>query len=140
MPYFGQEILEMAQEKAGLDDRAYRAALKRCQQLSRQTGIDAIMTTHQLDAILAPTGVVAWTTDLLHGDPHLGGGSSSPAAVAGYPNITVPAGFAQGLPIGVSFFGQAYSEAKLIEIAYAFEQIGNHRRPPRYVKTLPDDL
>ena len=140
MLYFGQEILEMAQEKGGLDDRAYRAALTRCRRLSRQTGIDAIMTTHQLDAILAPTGVVAWTTDLLHGDPHLGGGSSSPAAVAGYPNITVPAGFVQGLPIGVSFFGQAYSEAKLIEIAYAFEQISNHRRPPRYMETLPDDL
>lgn len=136
MPFFGQEIFHLAQEKGPLSTRAYRDALARCQRLSRRQGIDALIAKHRLDAILAPTGGPAWTTDHINGD-HFSGGSSSPAAVAGYPAVTLPAGHVFGLPVGISFFGAAWSEAKLIRIAFAYEQASKHRRPPEFLAHAP---
>ena len=135
MPYFGQEILEMAEKKGSLTSAAYRAALARCRTRSRTQGIDAVMTRLKLDALIAPTGSPAWPIDLVNGD-HFLGASSSPAAVAGYPNITVPAGGVHGLPVGISFFGRRWSEAKLIGYAYAYEQVTRHRKPPTFADTL----
>jgi amidase len=134
MPYFGQEILEMAIEKGPLTDKAYRDALSTCRRLSRSEGIDAVMDKHQLDALLAPTSAPATPIDLVNGDSYPGS-SSTPAAVAGYPHITVPGGEAFGLPVGVSFFGRAFSEPTLFRIAYAFEQLTKHRRPPTFRAT-----
>jgi amidase len=134
MPFFGQEIFIRANEKGPLTSTAYRNALARCRRLSRRQGIDALVAKHRLDAIIAPTGGPAWTTDHLNGD-HFTGGSSTPAAVAGYPAITVPAGAVAGLPIGLSFFGPAWSEFKLIRLAYGFEQATRHRRPPAFRPT-----
>jgi amidase len=134
MPYFGQEIFHKAQAKGALTDKAYLAALAKNHRLSRAEGIDAAMIKHRLDAIIAPTGGPPWTTDLVNGD-HFSGGSSTPAAVAGYPNINVPAGYVYGLPVGISFFGRAYSEPVLIRLAYAFEQATKHRRPPQFSAT-----
>ncbi|HSU15857.1 amidase [Longimicrobium sp.] len=134
MPYFGQEIMLMAQEKGPLTDRAYVTARAKCVRLAGREGIDAVMAQHRLDAIVAPTGSLPWAIDLLLGD-HGVGGSSTPAAVAGYPNITVPAGYAFGLPVGVSFIGRAWSEPTLIKLAFAFEQGTKHRKPPRFLPT-----
>jgi amidase len=131
MPYFGQEIFLKAQEKAPLTSKAYLAALAKNHRLSRAEGIDATIAKHRLDAIIAPTGGPPWTTDLVNGD-HFSGGSSTPAAVAGYPNINVPAGYVFGLPVGISFFGSAYSEPVLVKLAYAFEQATKHRRAPQF--------
>ena len=135
MPYFGQEILEMAETKGDLKSREYLEALETCRTLSRDKGIDAVMDKLNLDAILAPSNGPAWMTDHVNGD-HYGGGSSSPAAVSGYPNITVPAGQVGGLPVGVSFFGRAWSEPVLLRIAYGFEQVTGHRMAPRLLPTL----
>ena len=135
MPYFGQEIMLMAQKKGPLTEKKYRDALARNLRMSRTQGIDAVMTKHRLDAIVAPTGSPAWPTDHINGD-HFTGASSTPAAVAGYPNINVPAGYVSDLPVGISFFGRAWSEPKLISIAYAFEQATRHRRVPRFLPTL----
>ena len=134
MPYFGQEILERAQKRGPLTDAKYRKALAKTRLDTRAKGIDAVMTAHRLDALVAPTNGPAWLIDLVNGDAD-SGGSSSPAAEAGYPSITVPAGYAFGLPVGISFFGRAWSEAKLIRIAYAFEQTANARRAPTYTHT-----
>ncbi|HEX8423571.1 MAG TPA: amidase, partial [Pyrinomonadaceae bacterium] len=131
MPYFGQEIFLKAQEKGPLTSKAYLAALAKNHRLSRAGGIDAALTKHRLDAIIAPTGGPPWTTDLVNGD-HFSGGSSTPAAVAGYPAISVPAGYVFGLPVGISFFGAAYSEPVILKLAYAFEQATKHRRPPQF--------
>ncbi len=131
MPYFGQEIFLKAQEKGPLTSKAYLAALAKNHRLSRAGGIDAALAKHRLDALVAPTGGPPWTTDLVNGD-HFSGGSSTPAAVAGYPNINVPAGYVFGLPVGISFFGAAYSEPVLIKLAYAFEQATRHRRAPQF--------
>ena len=103
--------------------------------LAGEQGIDRFMEADSLDAIVAPTGGPAWVTDLVNGD-HFGGGSATFAAVAGYPNISVPAGFVHGLPVGLSFFGRAWSEPTLIRIAYAFEQAAGHRRPPTFLPTV----
>jgi amidase len=130
MPFFGQDIFIRSQAKGTLEDEAYRRARATCIRLARTEGIDRVMTQNRLDAIVAPTGSAAWPTDLINGD-HFTGGSSTFAAVAGYPNITVPAGFVFGLPVGISFFGRAFSEAQLIKLAFAFEQATLHRRPPR---------
>jgi amidase len=131
MPFFGQELLVKAEAKGSLADTAYRKALARNRLLSRRQGIDATLARHRLDAIVAPTGGPPWLIDLVNGDPP-SGGSSTLAAVAGYPNVTVPAGWVFGLPIGISFFGAAFSEPTLIRLAYAFEQATRHRRPPRF--------
>ena len=135
MPYFGQEILLMAQKKGTLGERAYRTALAANLRMSRIQGIDAVMERHRLDALVAPTGSPAWPTDLINGDHYIGA-SSTPAAVAGYPNIQVPAGHVHGLPVGISFFGRAWSEPALIRFAYAYEQATKHRRPPQFLPTL----
>ncbi|UMR30166.1 amidase [Massilia sp. MB5] len=131
MPYFGQEHLESAESKGGLDSKEYLEALANNQRYSRDEGIDQVMKEHKLDALVAPTGGPAWLTDFINGD-HYGGSFSSPAAVAGYPHITVPAGYVHGLPVGLSFVGGAYSEAALIGMAYAFEQATRHRRAPQF--------
>ncbi len=134
MPFFGQELFLQSEAKGPLTSGEYLAALRASQRLSREQGIDLVMNTNRLDAICAPTGGPAWISDFAHGD-HVDGGSAAPAAVAGYPNITVPAGFIQDLPIGISFFGRSRSEATLLRIAYAFEQATKHRRPPRFLPT-----
>ncbi|HEY2897661.1 MAG TPA: amidase [Gemmatimonadaceae bacterium] len=134
MPYFGQEIFEQAQKRGPLTDAKYTKALAKARLDTRARGIDAIMNAHKLDALVAPTNGPAWLIDLVNGDAD-GGGSSSPAAEAGYPSITVPAGYAFGLPVGISFFGRAWSEAKLIRIAYSFEQAANARHAPTYGRT-----
>ena len=134
MPYFGQDQFLKSEEKGGLGEKEYRDALDKCRKLSREQGIDAVMDKHKLNALVAPTGGPAWLTDLVDGD-HFGGGSSSLAAVAGYPDIAVPAGFVFGLPVCISFFGRAWSEPTLIKIAYAYEQATKHRRVPRFLPT-----
>src|SRR5579864_5616279 len=135
MPYFGQDLFAQAQAKGPLTSKDYQDALEEALRLTRKEGIDAIMDQHKLDALVAPTGGPAWLTDLVDGDS-FGGGSSSAAAVAGYPDITVPAGFIFGLPVGISFFGRAWSEPTLIRIAYAFEQATRVRKPPRFLPTV----
>jgi amidase len=135
MPYFGQELFLKSQLKGPLTSQEYLDALKKNHQLARTEGIDAVMDKHKLDALVAPTGGPAWLTDLVAGD-HFGGGSSSFAAVAGYPNINVPAGEAFGLPVGISFFGRAWSEPALIRIAYSYEQASKLRKAPQFLSTL----
>ena len=134
MPYFGQERFIQAQAKGPLTDKTYRDAVARNHRLSRKEGIDRAMDEHRLDALLAPTGGPAWVTDLINGDSY-GGGSSGAAAVSGYPNVTVPAEFVHGLPVGISFFGSAWSEGKLIRLAYAFEQATQVRLSPQFRPT-----
>jgi len=134
MPFFGQEILTKAEAKGPLTDKAYLTALAQNHKMSREGGIDEVMIRLKLDALIAPTGGPAWTTDLINGD-HFAGGSSTPAAVAGYPNINVPGGYVYGLPVGISFFGRAFSEPKLVRLAYAFEQATKHRKAPGFLRT-----
>ncbi|PYQ07074.1 MAG: amidase [Acidobacteria bacterium] len=129
MPYFGQDLFVKAQEKGPLTDLAYVEARARNRRLAALEGIDAVMGKEKLDALVAPTGGPAWMTDLVDGD-HFGGGLSTPPAVAGYPHVTVPAGYVFGLPVGLSFVGRAWSEPTLIRLAYAFEQATHARRMP----------
>ena len=136
MPYFGQELFLRAQAKGPLTSKDYLGALRKNHLLSRTQGIDFILQKHRLDAMIAPTGGPAWPTDWINGD-HFTGGYSSASAVAGYPHITVPAGYVFGLPVGLSFFGRAWSEARLIKYAYAFEAATKARRPPRFL-AAPD--
>ena len=135
MPFFGQEIFLAAEEKGPLTTPAYLEALARCRRMSRDEGIDAVMAAHRLDACIAPSGGTAHLTDLVNGDYWTGVGSSTFAAVSGYPHVTVPAGDAFGLPIGLSLFGRAYSEGRLIALAYAFEQATRKRLAPRFLTT-----
>lgn len=134
--YFGQDLFLRAQKTAGLKDKKYIKALRNNRLLSRQKGLDFVLGKHHLDALVAPTGAPPWVVDLVDGDHGLGG-SSQPTALAGYPAITVPAGYAFGLPVGITFMGTAYSEPTLIRLAYAFEQATRHRVPPRYRPTTP---
>jgi amidase len=135
LQWFGQEHLITAQERGPLTEKAYRDALQNCARLARTEGIDAIMDRHQLDALIAPTTGPAHVTDYIYGDRGAGG-STWPAAVAGYPSITVPAGHVVGLPVGVSFFGRAWSEPKLLRLAYGFEQMSQARRRPLFRPTI----
>lgn len=135
MPYFGQDLFLKAEAKGPLTEKAYLDALQKNHQFARTEGIDALMDKHHLDAIVAPTGGPAWITDLINGD-HVAGGSSNAAAVAGYPNINVTAGFISGLPVGISFFGRAWSEPTLIRLAYAFEQTTKARQTPRFLPSI----
>jgi len=134
MPFFGQDLFLKAQGKGSVYGKEYLDALDKCRSLMRVQGIDAVMDQFQLDALIAPTSAPAWLTDHLDGDHDLGG-SSTPAAVAGYPHITVPMGFVSGLPVGISFFGRAWSEPVLLKLAYAFEQATRHRRLPLFLAT-----
>jgi amidase len=131
LPYFGQEYLERAEAKPGLDSQAYRDALANNHRYSREEGIDLVLKAHELDALVAPTDGTAWLTDFINGD-HYPKSFSSPAAVAGYPHVTVPAGYVHGLPVGLSFVGSAFSEAALIGMAFAFEQATLVRRAPQF--------
>jgi amidase len=135
MPYFGQDLFMKAEAKGPLTEKAYLDALDKNHQLARTEGIDATMDKYHLDAICAPTGGPAWLTDLVNGD-HVAGGSSNAAAVAGYPNVNVTAGFISGLPVGISFFGRAWSEPTLIHLAFAFEQATKARQAPRFLSTI----
>jgi amidase len=135
MPWFEQEVFEESQKRGPLTDVAYRKALATNHRLARAEGIDEVIRVHSVDAIVAPTAGPAWLIDPVTGD-HDTGGCSSPAAVAGYPHITVPAGFVHGLPVGISFFGAAWSEPVLIRLAYAFEQDSKARKPPRLLQTV----
>ncbi len=135
MPFFAQELMHQAEAKGPLTEPEYKAALAKCRLLSRAKGIDAVMKKHQLTALVAPTGNPAWPIDLVNGD-HFTGSVTTPAAVAGYPHITVPAGFDHGLPVGLSFFAGAWSEPTLIKLAYSFERATRHRRPPAFLPTI----
>jgi len=136
MPWFAQEIFVRAQKCGPLTDKKYLDARAKCIRLTRTEGIDAVMAAHKLDAIVAPSNAPAWTTDLLNGD-HVTGGDTSFAAVAGYPSITVPMGFAAELPVGLSFIAGAWEEGRLIKLAFAFEQATKLRREPKYLATYP---
>jgi amidase len=136
MPYFGQEHMLTAQEKKTLRDKKYRDALTKNLRLTRKEGIDAALRKHKVDALIVPTGGPAWLIDLVNGDSiNWDMESTSPAAVAGYPHITVPAGYIFGLPVGISFIGPAWQEPTLIKFAYALEQATQFRRQPRYLPT-----
>lgn len=132
--YFDQKILIEADKKGDLHSPAYLKALEAMHRATGKEGIDKIMDENKLDALIAPTGSPAWKTDLLNGDHYIGG-SSSLAAISGYPAITVPMGFIGELPVGITFFGRAWSEPVLIEIAYGYEQTSKQRRPPRFLAT-----
>jgi amidase len=137
MPFFGQELFLKAEAKGPLTDNAYLDALANNRRLCREEGIDEVMDKMQLDAIIAPTTGPAQRTDLVWGDRDTGG-CTTPAAVAGYPHITVPMGMVEGLPVGLSFFGRAWSEPKLIALAFAFEQLTTARKSPRFLPSILD--
>jgi amidase len=132
LKYFDQNLLEQANQKGDLNSTEYKKALATMTKATRDDGIDKVMNTYRLDAIMAPTGSPAWKTDMLLGD-HFVGGSSSLAAISGYPAITVPMGFIDDLPVGVTFFGRAWNESILLEIAYSYEQGTKHRKTPKYI-------
>ena len=135
MPHFGQEHLVAAAAKGGLDTPEYVNARGSNLRLAREQGIDKLLAEHKVDALVAPTANVPWLTDFIKGDAS-GGGFTSLAAVAGYPHVTVPVGYVQGLPFGISFVGAAWSEGRLIGLAYAFEQATKVRKAPTYPKTV----
>jgi amidase len=135
MPYFEQDLFVQSQQRGPLTNASYVSALSSNHRLARAEGIEAVVKKYHVDAIVAPTAGPAWLIDWVTGD-HDTGGCSTPAAIAGYPHITVPAGYVHGLPVGISFFGTAWSEPALLKLAYAFEQATKVRRPPRLLKTV----
>ena len=135
MPYFGQEIFQMAQEKGDLTSEEYLSAIAKCRSATRENGIDKVLSEYQIEALVAPTANAACPIDLINGD-HFIGSSTAPAAIAGYPSLTVPMGYIHGLPVGISFFGGAYQEGSLIKLAFAYEQLSSVRVPPQYLPTL----
>jgi amidase len=136
MPYFGQEHMEIAQKKGSLRDKKYRDALRRNHYLTRKEGIDVTLRKYRLDAIVVPSGGPSWLIDLVNGDANNWDmTSASPAAVAGYPHITVPSGYVFGLPVGISFLAKAWQEPTLLKLAYAFEQATKVRKPPEFLPT-----
>jgi amidase len=135
LAFFGQDVFEEAAEKGPLTEPAYTELLATCGRLSREEGLDAVLAEHRLDAVVAPSGSPAWLIDHVLGD-HYVGGNTSPAAISGYPSITVPMGAISGLPVGVSFTGPAWSEDRLIAVAYAFEQATAHRVGPTFHTTI----
>ena len=139
MPFFEQEVLLAAQKKGDLTSEPYLKALENVLKSNGQDGIDRVIKKYNIDAIIAPTGGPSWPIDVINGD-HFMGGSSSPAARSGYPNITVPAGKVHGLPVGISFFAEAYSEPKLLSFAYAYEQSTKHRDAPKFIPTFDHQL
>jgi amidase len=137
MPYFGQEHMEIAQRKGSLRDKRYLNALARNHRLTRKEGIDATVRKHKLDAIVVPSGGPSWIVDFVNWDANSWDmDCTSPAAVAGYPHITVPAGYIFGLPVGISFFAKAWQEPTLIKLTYAFEQATKFRKPPAFLPTV----
>jgi amidase len=136
MPYFGQQRMISSEARGPLTDPEYLRAKETIQRANREDGIDRLMNEHRLDAIIAPTRDLAWPTDHIKGDRLDGGSSAGPAAIAGYPDISVPMGFVSGLPVGVSFFGRAWSEPVLLRVAYAYEQATQHRMAPGFAPTL----
>ena len=136
MPHFGHERMVASQARGPLTDEAYLDAVRTIQRANREDGIDALVIEHELDAIVAPTRDLPWVTDHIKGDRLDGGSSAGPAAIAGYPDISVPMGFVKGLPVGISFFGRAWTEPALIRVAYAFEQATQARRAPSFAATL----
>ncbi len=137
MPYFGQERMLAAAKKPSLASKKYREALVRNHRLARGEGIDAVMKKYRLDALIVPSGGPVWPIDLVNGDAiNWDMESSTPPAVAGYPHITVPAGYVYGLPVGLSFISLAWREPLLIKFAYAFEQISKVRKPPQYLSSV----
>jgi len=136
MPHFGQERLVAARARGPLSDETYRRALRTVRRRAREEGIDAVMEERHLDVIAAPTAGPAWLTDHVLGDRPVAGFSGRPAAIAGYPNVTVPMGFVEGLPVGLSFFGGAWSEPTLLRASYAYERVTGHRSPPRFPPTV----
>jgi amidase len=135
--YFGQEIMEMSVKKGPLTEKKYRDDLAKNRRLMGAQGIDATVSKYRLDAIVAPTQGPPWLIDLVNGDAGGGGSFTAPAAVAGYPHVTVPMGFVRGLPVGLSFVGRAWTEATLLKLAYAFEQAAPARRKPTFAPTVP---
>ena len=136
---FDQDIFEMAEATNGLDDPAYREALATSRRLAREEGIDRLMAEHRVTVLIAPTGGPAWPTDLVNGD-HFGGSASQMAAVAGYPHLTVPMGFVGPLPVGISFIGGRWEDARVLSYGYAFEQATQALRPPRFLTTVGQDV
>jgi amidase len=134
---FGQDLFERAQATQGLSDPEYVAASGRAARLARQV-LDNLMSQHRVDALVAPTLGPAWTTDVVIGDHYVGGGASSLPAVSGYPHVTVPMGLVHGLPVGLSFIGEAWSEAKLLSFAFAYESRASARTPPTYARSIED--
>jgi amidase len=136
LPYFGQELLVRAQAKGDLTEAEYLEALEKCRRLAGKEGIDAVMDEQQLDALVAPTTTPAWPVDLVNGDQFRGSSAKS-AALVGYPLVSVPAGAAMGLPVGITFMGRAWSEPTLLKLTYAYEQATKARRPPQYLNATP---
>ena len=130
MPWFQQELSEKAQATQGLESEEYLEAVETCRTLSRDQGIDKLISEHELDAIIAPTTCTAWLIDWVNGD-NRSGGSAGPAAISGYPSVTVPAGYVHDLPVGLSFFSTAWQDANLLNLGFAYEQRTQHRVPPK---------